>query len=185
MKMSKNQLKEELSKYDFGEKNEEDIGGQTKGVIQTDKYLESKAKAVELIQKDWGLTKGDFWILKNNTKGNWLLYSGLILSHNGCLKINDHLSEDEKFNEKYCSSPIEFETESPYGVVKGMRMEYRDERDGMYEIGEISNENCKNTYPYAMLLKRTMDRVILKKSKVAFSGIYSEAESDEFKEVNN
>lgn len=36
-----------------------------------------------------------------------------------------------------------------------------------------------------MVLKRLMDRVILKNSKIAFSGIMSEVESDEFKNNNS
>ena len=42
------------------------------------------------------------------------------------------------------------------------------------------DKNCRNAYPYAMLLKRLHDRVILKNSKMAFDGIYSECESEEF-----
>ena len=61
-------------------------------------------------------------------------------------------------------------------------LSYINEEQGVYEFGEISADNCKNDYPYAMVLKRLMDRVILKNSKVGFFGIYSEAESDSFKD---
>ena len=51
----------------------------------------------------------------------------------------------------------------------------------MFEVGEVNNENCKNAYPYAMAFKRCFDRVVRKNSKLAFSGVYSEAEADEFR----
>ena len=40
--------------------------------------------------------------------------------------------------------------------------------------------NCQNDYPYAMAYKRLFDRVVLKLSKLAYSGIYSDSESEEF-----
>jgi hypothetical protein len=60
-------------------------------------------------------------------------------------------------------------------------MDYRDKRDGMYEIGEISLKNCKNDYPYAMLLKRTFDRVVKRKAKLSM--VYSDSEAGEFRNV--
>ena len=53
--------------------------------------------------------------------------------------------------------------------------------DEVYEVGEFNSTNGKNPYPYAMAYKRCFDRVVLKKSKLAYSGIYSEVEADEFK----
>lgn len=50
------------------------------------------------------------------------------------------------------------------------------------EVGEVSQGNCKNSYPYAMALKRCFDRVVLKNSKLAYSGVYSDSEADEFAE---
>jgi hypothetical protein len=58
---------------------------------------------------------------------------------------------------------------------------YVSAEQGLYEVGEVSADNCKNSYPYAMALKRLFDRVVLKNSKIAYSGIYSETESDEFR----
>ena len=37
-----------------------------------------------------------------------------------------------------------------------------------------------NAYPYAMAYKRLFDRVVLKLTKLAFSGIYSDSEAEEF-----
>ena len=49
----------------------------------------------------------------------------------------------------------------------------------------MSQHNCKNAYPYAMALKRCFDRVVLKNSKLAYDGVYSDSEADEFKEKIN
>lgn len=165
-----------MMEHNFGEKKKEKISGNEVDVIQTEKYLSSKKKAIEMIESGkYNLTDADFWILMNTTKNkDYMLYSGLIISHNGCLKINDSLEENMRFNEEFCSDI----QEDGYGY----HMTYRDKRDGLLEYGEISKENCKNAYPLAMLLKRTFDRVVLKKSKLAYYGVYSDSEAEEFKE---
>ena len=43
-------------------------------------------------------------------------------------------------------------------------------------------DSISSNFPYAMAFKRCFDRVVLKKSKLAYSGIYSEVEADEFKQ---
>ena len=44
------------------------------------------------------MSEADFWILMNRTKaGDKMLYSGLIISHNGCLKINDNLPDEDVY----------------------------------------------------------------------------------------
>ena len=159
---------------DFGEKEYEyDIKtGEELPVWQSPKYLESKKKAIEMIDSDkYGLTPGDFWILMNKTKTNKMAYTGLIISHNGCLKVNDSLSNPVKPN---CFA-LDKE-----GYNKSLVFTYIDE--DVYEVGEFSESNGKNPYPYAMAFKRCFDRVVLKKSKLAYAGIYSEAEADEFKQ---
>jgi hypothetical protein len=166
-------------KYDFGEKTKENYktrdGLQDLEVWQTPKYIISRTKAIELIESEkYGLDEGDFWILKN-LGGKKLCYTGLIISHNGCLKINDKLEDTLKFK----PSCVSFVKDAGN---KEKVMSYINEEQGVYEFGEISPDNCKNDYPYAMVLKRLMDRVILKNSKVGFFGIYSEAESDDFKD---
>lgn len=181
----------------FNEKEFEYLNGEKLEVWQTPKYLESKAKAMEMLKLDYGLTEADFWILMNKTKGGKVAYTGLIISHNGCLKINDKLNEKRRgFKSECLSEPIPFE----FNGQIGLRQVYKEQTQGViyeadgepinpiwigddiYEVGEISNVNLKNSYPFAMLLKRTFDRVVLKKSKLAYAGIYSEAEADEFKE---
>lgn len=155
----------------FNEKDYEIVNGEKLEVWQTPKYLESKAKAMEMLKGNYGLTEGDFWILMNKTKGGKMAYTGLIISHNGCLKINDAIIN--KVN------PQMFTLDKD-GYNGSLVYTYQDY--DTYEVGEVSVANCKNAYPYAMALKRCFDRVVLKKSKLAYAGIYSEAEADEFKE---
>ena len=156
-------------KYNFGEKEEE----QGLEVWQSPKYRESKKKAIEMIESGkYDLSEADFWILMNKTRsGETMAYTGLIISHNGCLKINDKL--DNKVNSKCFSLDKE-------GYKNSLVYTYVD--DDTYEVGEFNSDNGKNNYPYAMAFKRCFDRVVLKKSKLAYAGIYSEAEADEFKE---
>lgn len=139
-------------------------------VLISEKYKESKKVAEELIkEKKYGLAEADFWILKNETKTGYMQYTGLIISHNGCLKINDGLTN--KIN------PHLFELDKD-GYKRSLIYTYCDE--DVYEVGEVNDNNCKNEYPYAMAYKRCFDRVVLKKSKLAYSGIYSDSEAEEF-----
>lgn len=152
----------------FGEKKQEN----GKDVFQTPKYIESRKFAIELIEsKQYDVTEGDFWILQNNMKNGGVMYSGLIISHNGCLKINDKL--ENKFN----PSCVTLDKE---GWGGSLVYTYCD--DDVYEVGEVSSSNCKNAYPYAMAFKRCFDRVVLKKSKLAYHGVYSDSEAEEFKQ---
>lgn len=157
--------------YNFGEQTTENIKGKVYEVWQSPKYKESKKKATEMINSDkYDLTEADFWILKNTTSTGKIAYTGLIISHNGCLKINDKL--ENQVNPKCFTLDKE-------GYADSLVYTYCDE--DTYEVGEFNSTNGKNAYPYAMAFKRCFDRVVLKKSKLAYSGIYSEVESDEFK----
>ena len=157
--------------YKFNEKDVEYYNGEELEVWQSPKYKESKEKAIAMIKDEkYNLNEGDFWILMR-TKTSKMIYTGLIISHNGCLKINDSL--ENKVNPK-C-----FELDKD-GYNGSLVYTYID--DDTFEVGEVSKTNCKNEYPYAMAFKRCFDRVVLKKSKLAFSGIYSESEAEEFKE---
>ena len=81
----------------FGEKQTERIKGKDLPVWQTPKYEQSKKKAMEIIDKYDSITEGDFWILMNTyANGTKMMYSGLIISHNGCLKINEAQPPERK-----------------------------------------------------------------------------------------
>lgn len=158
----------------FGEKKTEysaKHGGEIP-VWQSPKYVEAKRKAEEIIaSRKYDITEGDFWILMNATKSGKMAYTGLIISHNGCLKINDKL--DSKFNPDCV-------TYDKDGYNNSLVFHYCNADQGIYEVGEVSSANCKNDYPYAMAYKRLFDRVVLKLSRLAYAGIYSDSESDEF-----
>ena len=174
----KTKTEEKKATYNFGEKKEENINGKKIPVeFHTPKYKEAKNKATELLNSDKYkdvLEPSDFWILvntyANKTKA---MYSGLIISHDGCLKINDVLEEKLRFKPECMLLDKE-------GYNNSLVYSYVCPEQGLYEVGEVSKDNCKNDYPYAMALKRCFDRVVLKNSRIAYSGIYSDSESDEF-----
>lgn len=159
----------------FGEQAQELVQGQSLSVWQSPKFIESRNKACELIDSGkYGLTDGDFWILKNKTKNGKIGYTGLIISHTGCLKINEVLRLTDNAYNPSCISEVKV---SQY--TGGIYMTYCDGE--VFEVAEATKETVKNAYPLAILLKRLIDRVILKKSKIAFDGIYSEEESDNYR----
>ncbi len=140
-------------------------------VWQSPKYQATRKFAIDLINsKKYNIEETDFWILKNKTKTGKMMYSGLIISHNGCLKINDNL--ENKFDPKCVTLDKE-------GYGGSLVFTYCD--DEVYEVGEVAKNNCMNSYPYAMASKRCFDRVVLKKSKLAFYGVYSDSEAEEFR----
>jgi hypothetical protein len=158
----------------FGEKKAEYSAkhGKDIPVWQSPKYLESKAKAEEIIKSGkYGVKEADFWILMNATKSEKMAYTGLIISHNGCLKINDCLDS------KFAPSCVTVDKD---GYKGSLVYSYCNDDQGIYEVGEVSAANCKNEYPYAMAYKRLFDRVVLKLSKLAYAGIYSDSEAEEF-----
>lgn len=178
MATAKTKKVEEKKTYNFGEKKTENINGKTLPVeFITPKYKEARNKAIELLESDKYkgiLETSDFWILVNTYANKTkVMYSGLIISHDGCLKINDVLDEELKFKPECMTLDKE-------GYNGSLVFTYNCPKQGIYEVGEVSKDNCKNDYPYAMALKRCMDRVILKNSKIAYSGIYSDSEADEF-----
>lgn len=145
-------------------------------VWQSPKYKESKKAALDIIEKYEDITEGDFWILMNKTKNkDKMIYSGLIISHNGCLKLNDVQPDEKKFRPECVSVDKE-------GFGESLVYTYNSPGQGIYEVGEVSKTNCKNDYPYAMAFKRCFDRVVLKITKIAYAGIYSDSEADEFRQ---
>lgn len=145
-------------------------------VWQSPKYMQAKKRAIELIEKkEYGLTEADFWILMNETKTGKMQYTGLIISHIGCLKINDKLEDNKKFDPESVTVDKE-------GYGDTLVFTYINKAQKLYETGEVSKSNCKNSYPYAMALKRCFDRVVLKNSKLAYESIYSDSEGADLTE---
>lgn len=144
-------------------------------VWKSPKYEQSRKKALEIIEKYENIGEGDFWILMNETKSKKMAYTGLIISHNACLKLNDAQDEQNKFDPDCVTVDKE-------GYGGSLVFTYSNYEQGIYEVGEVSKENCKNSYPYAMAFKRCFDRVVLKLTKLAYDGVYSDSEAEEFKE---
>ena len=168
-----------MGNYNFKEQSEEYSAkhGKKLPVWVTPNFEVAKAKAIEIIEsKKYGVTEADFWILMNATKNEKMAYTGLIISHNGCLKINDNLAS--KFNPDCVSLDKD-------GYNGSLVYTYCNSEQGIFEVGEVSKANCKNEYPYAMAFKRLFDRVVLKLSKLAYNGIYSDSESEEFSQQLN
>ena len=160
----------------FNEKKTENYKGKDLPVWQTPKYEQSKAKALEIIKTYERVEEGDFWILMNTyANGTKMMYSGLIISHNGCLKINDAQEKVKKF----VPSCVSLDKD---GYKGSLVYSYMNDEQGIYEVGEVSPTNCKNDYPYAMAYKRLFDRVVLKLCGLAYDGVYSDSEADEFKQ---
>ena len=161
----------------FGEKSKEKNPKTEEEVtvFKTPKYLEAYQSAFQIVTENkFGLEEKDFWIQKNMSKtGTKMIYSGLIISHNGCLKINSQLKEQFK---------PECVTIDKDGYGDSLVFLYCSPEQGLFEAGEVNKSNCKIAYPYAMALKRLFDRVVLKLSKLAYDGIYADTESDEFSE---
>ncbi len=160
----------------FNEKEEEYYKGRNLPVWQSPKYEQSKKKALEIIKEYDRITEADFWILMNTYRnGEKMMYSGLIISHNGCLKINDSQAKDKQF----IPSAVTLDKD---GYKGSLVYTYMSDEQGIYEVGEVSEKNCKNDYPYAMAYKRLFDRVVLKLCGLAYDGVYSDSEADEFKQ---
>ena len=180
-------------KYDFGEKTKEfsKKDGKEIPVWKSPKYEQSKKAVIKMLESEQYndvLDESDFWILMNRTNNGKMAYTGLIISHNGCLKINDVLPEELKFNPKcvryYANNGDCGNTYNESLIFEYDSSRLDDDKQHIFEIGEVSSKNCTNDYPYAMALKRCMDRVILKNSKLAYSGVYSDSEAEEFKNNN-
>ena len=164
-------MEKKKQKYNFNEKEEECIDNKNLPVWQSPAYKNSKDKVIEILDSGkYDLKDSDFWILMNKTRTGKVAYTGLIISHNGCLKINEKLDNPVK--------PNNF-TIDKEGYNNSLVIQYVDE--DVCEFGEFSTNNCKNAYPYAMAYKRCFDRVVLKKSRLAYSGVYSDSEAEEFK----
>ena len=116
-------------------------------VTQSSKYIASRDKALKALEERKYLKESDFWILKNETNYGKMMYTGLIISHNACLKINDNLPEKDKFNPDCVSV-------DKTGYGNSLVFTYVNREQGLYEVGEASAQNCKNAYPYEMAYKR-------------------------------
>ena len=132
------------------------------------KFLDGEQQATDLIKDGrYGLSADDFWILKTSSKDNSVIYyTAVCMTHTGCMKVNDYLSSEQRFDPSCVEGPFDD------GYADGLILFYKSPNQGIWEVAEVSSNNLPNgTYPYAMLTKRLFDRVVLRLSKLAFSGI--------------
>ena len=143
------------------------------GSWQSPKYKEAVRKAVEVLEskqyKDV-LSESDFWQLTGKTKTGKTAYR----AGKTTVRTGKKAYQTAKRSAKLAKNTAK-------KTVKATKATYVNPEQGIYEVGEVSRSNCTNAYPYAMALKRCMDRVILKNSKLAYAGIYSDSEAEEFK----
>ena len=132
------------------------------------KFLEGEKQATELIQSGkYGLTPSDFWVLKTSSKDNSVIYyTAVCMTHIGCMKVNDSLPIELRYDPSAVEGPFD------ESYNEGLNMYYKSPKQGIWEVAEVCKANLQNgSYPYAMLSKRLFDRVVLRLSKLAFSGI--------------
>jgi len=115
---------------------------------------------IEIIRERYGLNKDDFWELPQK-KGTWLVkHSALeIVAAKAGIRFDLPQILEAKGVEGAAAVCVQ-------GVM-GDRAEW--------SIGEASQKNSKNAYPWAMAEKRAKDRVILKLSGI-HGLVYSEEE---------
>lgn len=161
--------------YTFGELQEEFSAAASKMVPVeiTPEYEKSKQKVIELLEKNKGLTEDDFWILKKEANDHSVVkYLNLVIKHTGCLKLNDKATAANKFD------PMSVSLDKS-GYRDSLVYTYRNQDQGIFEVGEANRRNCKSGYPYATALKRLFDRVVLRIAKISFECIRSESEAME------
>lgn len=118
----------------------------------------------ELVKK-YNLTKKDAWNLKRGGRSIW------ILTHDACEKIKT-IENIIVTKIKVISSEKDFFRCLVYA---------KKDNYSTITVGEAMKENCTSNYYGCMGEKRGIDRAVLKLIKAYEYGIYSESESDEFK----
>ena len=117
------------------------------------------------IVKKYDLTKQDAWLLQRGGKSIW------ILTHDACEKIAN-IENIKVDNIKVLNSEKDF--------VRFIITVCKDDIH-VSDVGEATKENCQSNYYGCMALKRGFDRGVLKLINAYEFGIYSESESDDFK----
>lgn len=159
----------------FGEKHVDNLWGLNLDVEWTPKYEKAREAAIKAM-KEFSLSEDDFWIKKEfGPFKKSILYTNLILSHSGCIKINQMQPEEKKF----IPSCVEELKGTPNG---GVAFIYRSDKQGLIKTGEAMPMNVGCSYPYAVAEKRLFDRVVTALAGLYEEGIYGEEESPDFQQ---
>jgi|TARA_R100001443_G_scaffold19026_1_gene30352 hypothetical protein len=120
---------------------------------------------IKEIATKYKLTESDFWNLQRGGKDIW------IITHDACEKIA--YQENIKFE-----TPTVFRDDNKnVAMLGGAKMG----ETTTWTTGEVSPNNCKAPYPFAMAEKRLKDRLTLKLINAYEYGIFSDSEADTFK----
>jgi len=126
------------------------------------------------LQEKYKLEKTDFWEMKFGGKAVW------IITHDGVEKIAA-MEKIKLVKIKVLNSEPTFArfliTMSKV-LPAATAVEYVQV---ITTVGEASKENCKSNYYGCMAEKRGIDRAVLKLINAYQYGIYSDAESEDFK----
>ena len=119
--------------------------------------------------------------VNNSNSAVWSLpqnKSVLIVKHKALEKVSAHLG-------MWFDPPTIIESNTEKNIVSLWVRGYIEDGKGKnsaWSIGEVSPNNTRNSYPYAMAEKRAIDRVILKLLGI-HGDFYSSSEADEFEET--
>lgn len=142
------------------------------------KYEASRDAADAAIKK-YGLSEEDFWIKKTlSDYKDKIIYSNLILSHAGCIKVNEQQPEEKQFKPGCVR-------EAKGTADGGVALLYSSDEQRLFKTGEASPRNSNVSYLYAVAEKRLFDRVVTALSGLYEDGVYGEDEADSFRKNRN
>ena len=140
---------------------------------------ESSREAADAAIKKYGLSEEDFWIKKELSQfKDKIIYTNLILSHSGCIKVNSQQPEEKQFKPGCVR-------EARGTADGGIALIYSSDEQKLFKTGEASPRNSNVSYLYAVAEKRLFDRVVTALSGLYEEGIYGEDEADSFKKNRN
>jgi len=120
----------------------------------------------EMYEK-YNLEPADIFVIKFGAKGI------PIITRTGVEKIQSRLGISVSLELQYHSEDLKTAIIKAVGKLDNTVIE---------TFGEVSPSNCKQNYPIAIAEKRALARVVLKLSGAYSEGIFSEDESEDFKQ---
>lgn len=142
------------------------------------KYETARLAAFGAMAK-YGLAEEDFWIKKSLSQfKDKIIYENLILSHSGCIKVNDQQPKERQFKPSCVK-------EAKGTADGGVALLYSSDEQCLFKTGEASPRNSNVSYLYAVAEKRLFDRVVTALSGLYEAGIYGETEAESFAKGKN
>ena len=142
------------------------------------KYEAARIAADAAIKK-YGLSEDDFWVKKELSPfKDKIVYSNLILSHSGCIKVNNLQPKERQFKPGCVR-------EGKGTQDGGVALIYSSDEQKLFKTGEASPRNSNVSFLYAVAEKRLFDRVVTALSGLYEEGVYGEDEADAFRKNRN